>query len=146
MRVKTRAMIWIDGRLIVSEHSRRGCKELSLPGGRVRPRESITDALKREVAEETGLEVVPRQFLCASEIVESVRVHDLELIFLAEVRRVPSLGGLTTVDVIGGDRPSVRPPLLDVIARDHASKWRDTPRWLGNLARSATTAREAGVE
>ena len=60
MRVKARAVILIDGRLIVAEQRRRGRTEHSLPGGRVKERESVLDALKREVAEETGLRCRPR--------------------------------------------------------------------------------------
>ena len=60
MIIKVRAVILIDGRLIVANQRRRGRTELSLPGGRVNRYESVLDALKRKVAEETGREVVPR--------------------------------------------------------------------------------------
>jgi len=133
MIVKTRAVIFIDGRLIVAEQLRSGRKELSLPGGRVNDQESVIDALRREVAEETGLQVAPGRLLYVSEIVESVRAHDLELIFLAEPSDVPSLNGYRAIDLNGGERPVVRPPILERIAQDVASDWRDTPRWLGNL-------------
>ena len=89
MRVKARAVILIDGLLIVANQRRRGESELSLPGGRVNRYESVLDALKREVAEETGLAVVPGRLLYVSEIVQSVRSHDLELVFLAEASGVP---------------------------------------------------------
>ena len=138
MRVKARALIWIDGRLIIAEQVRHGRTELSLPGGRVNDHESVQDALRREVAEETGLQVKPGRLVYVSELVESVRTHDLELIFLAEPCGVPRLHGFRTIDLAGGERPVVRPPILDVIADDAAAGWRDTPRWLGNLARTAT--------
>ena len=137
MRVKARALIWIDGRLILAEQRRQGRKELSLPGGRVNDRESVIDALKREVVEETGLEIAAVRLVYISEIVESVRTHDLELVFLAEPSGVPRLNGVRAIDLIDGERPPVRPPILDQIARDAAAGWRHTPRWLGNLARSA---------
>jgi ADP-ribose pyrophosphatase YjhB (NUDIX family) len=140
MRVKTRAVIWIDGRLIVAAQRRRGRTELSLPGGRVNRHESVLDALKREVAEETGLEVIPGRLVYVSEIVQSVRAHDLELIFLAESTGVPALNGFRAIDVNGGERPQVRPPILEEIARDAATGWRETPRWLGKLGSSAATA------
>lgn len=141
MRVKARALIWIDGRLIVAEQRRRGRKELSLPGGRVNDHESVLDALKREVAEETGLEVTPSRLVYVSEVVDSVRAHDLELIFLAETSGVPSLNGFRAIDLAAGERPPVRPPILDLIASDAAASWRENPRWLGNLARSAAAGR-----
>lgn len=132
MRVKARAVIWIDGRLIVADQGRRGRRELSLPGGRVNNDESVIDALKREVAGETGLEIAPGRLLYVSEI----RTHDLELIFLAEAKGIPSLRGIQAIDIRGGDRPAVRPAILEEIARDVASCWCDTPRWLGKPGRS----------
>jgi ADP-ribose pyrophosphatase YjhB (NUDIX family) len=131
--VKARAVILIDGRLIVANQRRGGRSELSLPGGRVNAFESVLEAVKREVAEETGLEIVPGQLLYVSEIVQSVRKHDLELVFLAEASGVPTLRGFTAIDVEGGERPAIRPPILDQIFRDLALGWRETPRWLGNL-------------
>jgi ADP-ribose pyrophosphatase YjhB (NUDIX family) len=129
--VKARAVI--DGRLIVANQRRRGRSELSLPGGRVNRYESVTDAVKREVAEETGLDVVPRRLLYVSEIVQSVRSHDLELVFLAEPGGVPALKAFNAIDLAAGERPSIRPPILEHIVRDLAHGWRDTPRWLGNI-------------
>ncbi len=140
MRVKARAVIFIEGRLIVAEQPRAGRKELSLPGGRVNDRESVTDALTREVAEETGLEVVPGRLLYVAEIVESATKHDLELVFLAEPAGVPSLKRLQAIDLSDPKRPAVRPAILPQIARDAASGWRDTPRWLGNLAGKSARA------
>jgi ADP-ribose pyrophosphatase YjhB (NUDIX family) len=131
--VKARAVISIDGRLIVANQRRRGRGELSLPGGRVNRYESVLDAVRREVAEETGLEVVPRRLLFVSEVMQSVRAHDLELVFLAETSGVPTLNGFKAIDLEGGERPAIRPPILEHIARDLASGWRDTPRWLGNI-------------
>lgn len=143
MRVKARAVIWIDGRLIVADQLRGGCRELSLPGGRVNEYEPVLNALKREVAEETGLEVAPGRLLYVSETVESVCTHDLELIFLAAATGVPGLNRFRAIDVNGGERPVVRPPILDQIAQDNASGWRGTPRWLGNLGRPTTNTEQA---
>jgi ADP-ribose pyrophosphatase YjhB (NUDIX family) len=145
MRVKARAVILIDGRLIVAEQRRRGRIEHSLPGGRVNERESVLDALKREVAEETGLDVTPGELVYVTEIVESVRRHDLELIFLAEAFGVPGLNAFKAVDVRGGERLAMNPPILDEIARDLASGWRETPRWLGNLSRASRPSLGSGL-
>ncbi|MGH2891790.1 MAG: NUDIX domain-containing protein [Solirubrobacteraceae bacterium] len=134
MRVKVRAVIWIDGRLIVAEQSRRGRTELTLPGGRVSNYESVFGALQREVAEETGLEINPGRLLYVSEAVKSAHDRGLELIFLAQASGVPTLrGGFRTIDLDASERPEIRPPILDRIASDARTGWRDTPRWLGNV-------------
>ena len=145
MIVKARAVIFIDRRLIVARQLRRGEAELSLPGGRVQSRESVTDALRREVTEETGLEIAPCRLLYIAEIVRSVRSHDLELIFLAHTTGVPRLNGFAAIDLLAENRPPVRPPILGDIAGDAVTQWRSTPRWLGNLAQAtpAPAAREA---
>lgn len=133
MRVKARAIIWIDGLLIVVRQAGGGRHpELTLPGGDVNADESIADALKREVSEKTGLEIDPGPLLYVSEVGDPTRTHDLELIFLAEASGVPTLRGrFTTIDLDADSPPDVRPAILEQIASDARDGWRSTPRWLG---------------
>ena len=86
MRVKVRAVIMQDGKLVVSRERRRGVEHVLLPGGRVQDRESISEAFVREVAEETGLDVAPERLLYVAEVVGSYGVHDLNLVWLAGLR------------------------------------------------------------
>jgi len=136
MRVRVRAVILHDGKLVVSRERRRGVERVLLPGGRVQDGESITDALVREVAEETGVEIMPERLLYVAEVVGSYSAHDLNLVWLASPRD-PHL----TIDrdaLVALDSPlakSIMPPIIEQIAADAANGWAQETRWLGNVRR-----------
>jgi len=138
MRVKVRAVIVRDGRLVISRERRRGVEHVLLPGGRVQDGESITDALVREVAEEIGLEVVPQRLLYVAEVVGIYGTHDLNLVWLAEP--ADPAGAIDDDALVAFDSPlaqAIMPPIVEQIAADAKSGWSEEPRWLGNVRRSA---------
>ena len=53
-----RALIFENGKLLVMHRNKHGDEYFTLVGGRANDDESLEDALKREVMEETGLEVL----------------------------------------------------------------------------------------
>ena len=53
--------------LLVKTHKWKG--KYTIPGGHVELGETLVDALKREVTEETGLEVINHEFLCYQEFI-----------------------------------------------------------------------------
>lgn len=62
------AVVREDGRLLLIRRGRppgKGC--WSLPGGRLEPEETLEDAVRREVREETGLDVEPTRLLGTAE-------------------------------------------------------------------------------
>jgi ADP-ribose pyrophosphatase YjhB (NUDIX family) len=137
MRVKVRAVILIDGHLVVSRERRRGIEYVLLPGGRVQRGESVTDALRREVEEEIGLEIEPKKLLYVTEVVGTHAVHDLNLIWLAEPRDpTGEIDDRLLVALDGDTITAVMPPIVEEIKTDAADGWSDTPRWLGNVRRA----------
>jgi ADP-ribose pyrophosphatase YjhB (NUDIX family) len=54
-RVRVSAILRWNGRILLCRHEKRGVDHWLLPGGGVRSGESLTEALQRELAEETGL-------------------------------------------------------------------------------------------
>ena len=137
MRVKARAVIVRDGRLVVSRERRRGRKHVLLPGGRVKDGESITEALVREVGEETGIEINPIRLLYVAEVVGGHSVHDLNLVWLAEPRDPDApIPDRALINLDHAIASTVMPPILDVIAADVRNGWPESPQWLGNVRRS----------
>ena len=130
-------MIVRDGKLVISRERRRGRDHVLLPGGRVHDGESIADALIREVREETGLDVVPQRLLYVAEAVGGYRLHDLNLVWLAELRDPNA--EIDEQALVALDSPrvdSIMPPIVDRIAADASNGWPPEPRWLGNVMRS----------
>jgi ADP-ribose pyrophosphatase YjhB (NUDIX family) len=135
-RVKVRAVIWVQGKLVVHRSNRRGEEHTTLPGGWVGKRESVTDALIREVDEELGIDVQIGDLLFAAEIVNSSSRQDVELIFTAVPSEPLNTSELTLIDPLGPQAADVLPPILGELAkhRDASPAWpQDVPRWLGNV-------------
>lgn len=136
MRVKARAVILDGERLVVAHERRRGRTHLSLPGGRVHDRESVTETVAREVLEETGARVRVGELLYIAEVAGGYGAHDLNLVFAAQLADAAAdRERLETIDLAARPWPTVWPPLLEQIAHDHADGWRAMPRWLGNVRR-----------
>ena len=131
MKVKVRAVLLHDGRLVISREQRQGVEHVSLPGGRVRDGEPITQALIREVKEETGLRVMPLRLLYVAEVVGMYGVHDLNLVWLVELSGGPP----------GGRREAAVPARRIARRRDDAAAGRADRRGRGRrLARDCVMA------
>ncbi len=133
MTVNVRAVIWVDGRILVHKVRHRGEERVTLPGGRVKERETVEAALAREVHEETGLSIVIGPLLYVAEVVSSYSTQNVELVFRVELEADQSLGGQTVVDPRAPESKRVLPPILDVIAKDADDGSAEISRWLGNI-------------
>lgn len=129
--LRARAVIPWNGGIVVSREQHRGESQLTIPGGRVTQGENVIAAVRREVREETGLEIEVGPLLYVAEVVAPGRQQNLNLIFLGTVTE--QAGG--TVEVIGPDDGdvSILPPILDRIRANQAIGWEETGVWLGNV-------------
>jgi ADP-ribose pyrophosphatase YjhB (NUDIX family) len=132
MLVKVHALLWVESGLVVHEERRQGIPHLTLPGGRVLDRESVEEALRREVAEELGAEIRIGDLRYVVEVVHGHSVHDVSLVFGAEAI-TPLDSSVRIVDPGSGDG-RVFPPILEAITADGRTGPTGT-RWLGNVWR-----------
>jgi len=131
MEVKARAVIVVDGRLVVTRQRRRDRPYNALPGGRVKAGEGVLEALVRELREETDVQVEPGRLVYIAEVFAPAVTHDLNLVFLASA---PDVGESERLELIkpGSGHP-IFPPLLGQIAADLRDGFAHAPRWLGNV-------------
>lgn len=95
-----------DGRLLVVQRGRGvGVDSWSLPGGRAEPGETLADAVRRELREETGLEVDVGDLVGIAERI-SDRAHYVILDFWALASGTASAGD-DAADVAWVDRSAL---------------------------------------
>lgn len=78
-------MAWIENQFgdVLLLKQKRGNQLWTLPGGKVRPRESLREALKREVLEETGLKI---QNIVFGEYFDRPQKGVISFVYFARIR------------------------------------------------------------
>lgn len=125
-RVRVAALIVHAGRVVTVRHRSGEQRYHLLPGGGVGYRETLGDALVREVREETGLEVSLGQPVLLSDTIEPQGPrHVVNILFLAEV-----IGGEVT------DSPDdARVEAVDLVTIEELQGLDLRPPWAGSIAR-----------
>jgi 8-oxo-dGTP pyrophosphatase MutT (NUDIX family) len=106
LRPSAKAVVVKDGRVLVNHHrpSNGEAEWFGFPGGGQRPGETLADALRREVAEETGCVVEPIRLLWVRELIVALRPQlpfdpaDHAIEFMFESRLIDDRGVATAVD------------------------------------------------
>ena len=123
-RVRVAALIVHLGKVVLVRHRARNSTYHLLPGGGVDYRETLSAALVREVAEETGLRVdVGRPVLINDTIDPSGGRHLVNITFLAtvvggeitETPRDPRVEAVDLVDAAALTALDLRPPIAEAI-------------------------------
>jgi 8-oxo-dGTP diphosphatase len=140
-RIRVAALIQLPGGVVVVRHRRGTASYHLLPGGGVDFGETLEAALKREVAEETGLVAEVGPLLFASDTIDPGGTrHVVNLTFAALIVGEPQLRpsvdprveGTEIVPVEGLEALDLRPPMANAIKRFVDGEIA-TPAYLGSL-------------
>lgn len=120
------ALVIEEGRVLLAEHRKEGCRYFLLPGGGVHVGETLTAALERELVEECGLGVEPGPLLFVIDAVapDGAR-HVVQVVFAAsaasELGALPCAGpdgrlsGCHWTALADLPRIPLRPPMADLV-------------------------------
>ena len=149
------AVVIHDGRIVLIRRGKApSAGEWSIPGGAVELGESVEVALRREVREETGLDISVGPFLEVFERVErdddgAIRFHFVVLDYAATVVGGTLRAGDDAADVVFADPGDLdRYALADSVRRVISAARRNTParpagRWRGPAMSSPDDRRTA---
>jgi mutator protein MutT len=88
IRIRVAAVIVEDGRVLLEKHAKDGREYWVLPGGGVDVGETLSEALRRELREEIGVEAETGELAFACEaIAPGAARHIVQLAFLASIAR-----------------------------------------------------------
>lgn len=147
MKVRVAAVIMEAECILLIEHRRRGRAYWTLPGGGLMEGETISECLRREVKEETGLDVELSHLLFVADVVpqnDSSDGHVVNLIFHAIVsggELMPGYGGridetldrVEFVPLASVPALSLYPPIALDIAEAFLREFTGKAKYLGNL-------------
>lgn len=84
IRNSAKALIIRDGKMAAIKIRDGKDEWYIMPGGGQEPEESLPDCARREVAEELGMEVIPRELVFVVEGIHGERFHRVDLVFLCD--------------------------------------------------------------
>lgn len=84
IRNSAKALIIKEGKMLAIKLDDNGDVFYIMPGGGQESEEQLSDAVYREVSEELGIEIIPKDLVFVIEGIHGERFHRVDLVFLCE--------------------------------------------------------------
>lgn len=140
-RIRAAVAVICEGRILLVEHSKCGRSYWLLPGGGLDWGESLREAARREVAEETGLDVSVGDLLFVSEtLAPDGSKHVVHLVFAGEfssgeihIADEERITDVRWVELSAVQSLVLHPPMQAALAKLNVHDLNASPVFLGNL-------------
>jgi ADP-ribose pyrophosphatase YjhB (NUDIX family) len=143
MKVRVVVILLRGAEILLMKHRRLGLSYWVLPGGGIKEGETVAACARREMLEETGLEVNLGKLVYVADVISpDRRKHTVNLFFLGEI--VGGESGGTPAKTLGehldepqwfplDHLPTLYPPIGDRVREDAQRGFPEGAVYLGNL-------------
>jgi ADP-ribose pyrophosphatase YjhB (NUDIX family) len=143
VKVRVVTILIRGAEILLMKHRRLGLSYWVLPGGAIKEGETVSDCARRELLEETGLEVRLGKLVYLADVISpDRRKHTLNLFFLGEI--IGGEFGVTPQKTLGehldephwmplADLPRIYPPIAERLQEDVNRGFSEGAVYLGNL-------------
>ena len=114
-RVRVAVCLTAAERLLLVAHRKGAHQYWLLPGGGVEMGETLVEATRREVREETGVEAEIGRLLIVCDAIEPAGRHLVNLVFAATAAVLPPPGGAGVLTATGGGVNPALDPAIDEV-------------------------------
>jgi len=144
LRVRVGVVVMQEGKvLLVRQHLSQGQEFWIVPGGGLKKNEGLLDCARREIAEETGLEIEPVRLLYVGDFFNGER-HVVDTFWLGKVvggelkRRAEEIDSLQFFEIERLSEVPVRPPAMaERLIKDLREGFGSETVYLGKYFRDA---------
>lgn len=141
LRVRVGVVIIKDGKILLVRHQKENRTYWLLPGGGVDEGETLEECAKRELTEETGLQIeLGKPIFISDTIYPKNDKHVINLFFLAHITGGtlslgldPVLAQVSFVDITQLPSLELHPPIGQDILRGYLENFQSDCRYLGKL-------------
>jgi len=143
MKVRMVVILLRGSEILLMKHRRLGLSYWVLPGGAIKEGETVAACARREMREETGLEITLGKLVYVADVISpDRRKHHMNLFFLGEI--AGGEFGVTPAKTPGehldephwfplDDLPTLYPPIGDRVREDAHRGFPEGAVYLGNL-------------